>query len=229
MSIQAIQSSFERRTAVDDIFEQLRSDIIELRLKPGTKISEAEISNQFGVSRQPIREAFIRLSNMHLLQIRPQKATLVRKISETEILNARFLRIAVELEVIRKACKTDIDPFENSFKANLAAQEHALSKMQISQFHALDYDFHNLICATAGCEFAYDTIADSKAHVDRLCLISLSTEKGMQEIYQDHLQIFESLRLKDEAEMQRLIRMHICRLDETIANARRQHPEYFES
>lgn len=228
MSIQAIQSGFERRTAVDDIFDQLRSDIINLRLTPGTKISEAEVSNQFGVSRQPVREAFIRLSNMHLLQIRPQKATVVRKISESEILNARFLRIAVELEVIRRACEADAKPYEASFKANLAAQAQALNAMEISKFHALDYDFHNLICATANSEFAYDTIADSKAHVDRLCMISLSTEKGMQEIYQDHLQLFDSLIKKDQAEMQRLIRLHICRLDDTIASARKQHPEYFE-
>lgn len=228
MSIQAIQGGFERRTAVDDIFDQLRSDIIDLRLLPGTKISEAEVSTQFGVSRQPVREAFIRLSNMHLLQIRPQKATVVRKISESEILNARFLRIAVELEVIRRACEADGNPYEASFKANLAAQEQALKSMQISKFHALDYDFHNLICATANSEFAYDTIADSKAHVDRLCMISLSTEKGMQEIYKDHLQLFESLIKKDQTEMQRLIRLHICRLDDTIASARKQHPEYFE-
>lgn len=228
MNIQAIQSGLERRTAVDEIFDQLRSDIVDLRLVPGTKISEAEVSNQFGVSRQPVREAFIRLSNMHLLQVRPQKATLVRKISENEILNARFLRIAVELEVIRRACEAKGNPLEASFKANLAAQKQALNDMQISKFHALDYDFHNLICATAHSEFAYDTIADSKAHVDRLCMISLSTEKGMQEIYQDHLQLFESLCKKDQAEMQRLIRLHICRLDETIISARKQHPEYFE-
>lgn len=228
MSIQAIQSGFERRTAVDDIFDQLRSDIIDLRLAPGTKISEAEVSNRFGVSRQPVREAFIRLSNMHLLQIRPQKATVVRKISESEILNARFLRIAVELEVIRRACEADDNPYEAGFKANLAAQAQALNAMEISKFHALDYDFHNLVCATANCEFAYDTIADSKAHVDRLCMINLSTEKGMQEIYQDHLQLFDSLIKKDQAEMQRLIRLHICRLDDTIASARKQHPEYFE-
>ena len=228
MNIQTIQRNFERRTAADDIFEQLRSEIVSLRLKPGTRISEIEFANQFEVSRQPVREAFIRLSKINLLEIRPQKATLVRKISEREILHARFLRVAVEAEVIRLACNIEGNPFQAGFEENLTAQESALSEGQVLEFHDLDYDFHNLICATAQCEFAYDTIADSKTHVDRLCLISLSTERGMYEIFQDHQQLYQVLQKKDAVEMERLIRLHICRLDQTLADARERHPEYFQ-
>ncbi|MGJ8533656.1 MAG: GntR family transcriptional regulator [Alphaproteobacteria bacterium] len=229
MNIQTIQRNFERRTAADDIFEQLRSEIVSLRLKPGTRISEVEFANQFDVSRQPVREAFIRLSKMNLLEIRPQKATLVRKISEREILHARFLRVAVEVEVIRLACKIEGNPFQAGFEENLNAQESALSAGKVLEFHDLDYDFHNLICATAQCEFAFDTIADSKTHVDRLCLISLSTERGMYEIFQDHQQLYQMLQKKDAVEMERLIRLHICRLDQTLADARERHPDYFQT
>lgn len=229
MNIQTIQRNFERRTAADDIFEQLRSEIVSLRLKPGTRISEVEFANQFDVSRQPVREAFIRLSKMNLLEIRPQKATLVRKISEREILHARFLRVAVEVEVIRLACKIEGNPFQAGFEENLKAQESALSAGKVLEFHDLDYDFHNLICATAQCEFAFDTIADSKTHVDRLCLISLSTERGMYEIFQDHQQLYQMLQKKDAVEMERLIRLHICRLDQTLADARERHPDYFQT
>lgn len=227
MNFQTTKRSFERRTAADEIFEQLRSEIISLRLTPGTRISEIEFANQFQVSRQPVREAFIRLSKMNLLEIQPQKATLVRKISEREILHARFLRVAVEVEVIRLACKIEGNPLQDAFEENLKAQETALSAGQMLEFHDLDYDFHNLICATAQCEFAYDTIADSKTHVDRLCLISLSTERGMYEIFQDHQQLYQALQKRDAIEMEHLIRLHICRLDQTLADARESHPEYF--
>lgn len=229
MNIETIQSKIDRRTAADDIFEQLRAEIISLRLKPGTRISEVEFANQFDVSRQPVREAFIRLSKMNLLEIRPQKATLVRKISDREILHARFLRVAVELEVIRLACKVEDNPFEAAFEANLKAQEIALAEGKVTEFHELDYDFHNLICATAKCDFAFDTIADSKTHVDRLCLISLSTERGMYEVFTDHQHLYQALRDGDAIEMERLTRLHICRLDDTLENARQRHPEYFEN
>ncbi|NNF77237.1 MAG: GntR family transcriptional regulator, partial [Rhizobiales bacterium] len=58
-----------RRTTVDDVFEQLHSDIVTLKLKSGTKISEVEIAGQFNVSRQPVREAFTRLGSLRLLEV----------------------------------------------------------------------------------------------------------------------------------------------------------------
>ena len=62
----------DRRTSVDVVFEHLHDAIATLELLPGDKISEAEIAAQFGVSRQPVRDAFSRLENLDLLLIRPQ-------------------------------------------------------------------------------------------------------------------------------------------------------------
>ncbi|MGI9465275.1 MAG: GntR family transcriptional regulator [Aestuariivirgaceae bacterium] len=226
MNIQTID--FERRTVVDDVFERLRSDIVSLKLVPGTKLSEVEVAKQMDVSRQPVREAFIRLSNLKLLKIRPQKATVVRKISEREILNSRFIRTAIELEVVRKACKVAGQPYETEFAQNLARQLEAVNDLDAGRFHNLDYEFHGLICAVANCDFAYTTIAESKAHVDRLCMLSLSTKEGLQEIYDDHVKIHDRLKNKDEEGLVALTRLHLTRLDKTLAAARLAHEDYFE-
>ena len=71
----------ERRTSVDDIFDYLYDEISGLRLRPGDRISEADIAARFGVSRQPVRDAFNRLANLDLLLIRPQRATEVKRFS----------------------------------------------------------------------------------------------------------------------------------------------------
>ena len=84
----------ERRTSVDDIFDYLHDEILSLRLRPGDKISEAEIASRFGVSRQPVRDAFSRLANLDLLLIRPQRATEVRRFSSREIEKSSFIRAA---------------------------------------------------------------------------------------------------------------------------------------
>ena len=70
-----------------------------MQLEPGAKISEAEIAAQFGISRQPVRDAFRRLENRRLLLIRPQRATEVRRFSMRQIEKARFIRSAIEKEV----------------------------------------------------------------------------------------------------------------------------------
>ena len=217
-----------RRTTADDVFERLRFDITNLHLVPGTKLSEVEIARQSDVSRQPVREAFIRLSNLNLLQVRPQKATLVRKISVRDILNTRFIRIAIEVEVVRRASQSaNADNFLQ-IERNLAEQKKAVMAGDGSLFHELDYEFHRHLCVAANCEFAFDSIAENKSHVDRLCLLSLADAQGREDLYQDHSGIFRALKDGDETAIVKLTRLHLSRLDATLADARKNHPDYFE-
>ena len=73
----------------------LRQCIAELRLKPGEALSEKDIAGRYGVSRQPVREAFIKLSEAGLVEIRPSRGTFVMKISVREVANARLVREAI--------------------------------------------------------------------------------------------------------------------------------------
>ena len=193
MNIQIPRPEQARRTTTDDVFERLHAEIVTLGLAPGTKLSEMEVARQFDVSRQPVREAFIRLSNASLVQIRPQKATVVRKISVTDIRNARFVRTAVEVEVIRKACQTATATDLKAIRKNLQQQKRAAKRNGATEFHDLDYAFHHLICVAAQCEFAFETIAQNKSQVDRLCMLSLADKDGMQELVDDHVRIADAL------------------------------------
>lgn len=228
MNIQNPARVPERRTSADDVFERLRSDIVSLRLAPGTKLSEVEVAKQSDVSRQPVREAFIRLSNMNLLHVRPQKATLVRKISVQDILNTRFIRTAIEVEVVRKACGVADERSLKNLDSNLKQQKRAANRKETDRFHELDYEFHRLICAAADCEFAFAAIAENKSHVDRLCMLSLANKGGMLELYQDHSAIFEALKKRNENDIVAMTRLHLSRLDETLESARANQPDYFE-
>src|SRR5688500_7611656 len=67
------------------VFDTLRQAIVQLQLRPGDPLSEADIARQLGVSRQPVREAFIKLAEIGLVEIRPQRGTFVRLISIREV------------------------------------------------------------------------------------------------------------------------------------------------
>ena len=161
------------RTTTDMVFDKLHEEISTLELLPGAKISEAEVAQRLGVSRQPVRDAFNRLGNLDLLLIRPQRATLVRGFSIEQIENARFIRLAVELEVVGRACSVWSDSCARALDAVIAEQEAAISANQTDQFHALDYDFHKLICDLGGFPLAFETIEQCKKKIDRLCMLSL--------------------------------------------------------
>lgn len=220
--------TLERRTSADDVFDFLYSQINTLKLLPGTKISEVEMARQFDVSRQPVREAFIRLANRGLLLIRPQKATVVRRFSHEKILRARFIRFAIESEVLRRACAKPLGRNEARLTRSLETQKRAIDDEDIDRFHQLDYEFHRLLCVTADSEFVFETIMENKAQVDRLCILSLAEPAAMEVLYQDHIQLVDALKASDEAKVLEVIRFHLSRLDDVVTGIRKSHADFFE-
>ena len=83
------------------VYRSLRERIIRGELEPGGLISEAEIARAFSISRQPVREAFIKLAEEGLVEIRPQRGTLVRRINIASVMDARFVREAVEADIVK--------------------------------------------------------------------------------------------------------------------------------
>lgn len=219
--------TIKRRTATEEVFDRIHSDIMNLVLKPGTKISEAEIAKRYAVSRQPVRDAFIRLSNMGLLLVRPQRATLVRKISLKEVSNARFLRMSIEIEVARTASQCLDKSYYPAFEANLDAQKKTVEADDFQEFQILDVEFHRLICLAADCEFAYQSISQTKVHIDRLCTIALSRPTNFAQAYDDHLKIYGYLKNGDVEGISSMMRTHMSRLDTTINDAKQLNEDFF--
>ncbi len=115
MTLDMQTSTESGESAAATIEKDLRRSIIELELLPGTRLSEQDIATKLGVSRQPVREALIRLANSRLIEIRPHRGTVVARISAKEMTEALFVRQSVEIAVVAKAAQN----FEF-----LAAQAH---------------------------------------------------------------------------------------------------------
>lgn len=220
--------TFERRTSADVVFDYLRGEIVSNTLRPGTKISEVDIASRFGVSRQPVRDAFSRLANQDLLLIRPQKPTEVRKFSSARISQARFVRLSVELEVVRGACDVWDEACAEKIDANLLRQQRAVEDQDTEGFHELDYGFHKLICDLSGNGVVFETIQFYKAKVDRLCLLSLEQASETSELLQDHRELADALLARSAKDADRIIRLHLSRLDGTVQTIRKEQAEFFE-
>lgn len=221
--------TLDRRTSADDVYDFLFDQINSLKLLPGTRISEVEIAERFDVSRQPVREAFIRLANRGLLLVRPQRATVVRRFSNEEIKRARFIRTAIESEVLRRACRTPLsDKLKSRLTKCIEAQKKAIQDDDIDRFHRLDYDFHKLLCTAARSEFVFEAIVENKAKVDRICILSLAQPAAMDELVKDHIEIVDAVFAHDEEAVVKVITRHLSRLDEVIAGIRKSHADFFE-
>lgn len=218
----------DRRTSVDVVFDHLYDAIVSLELLPGDKISEADIAAQFGVSRQPVRDAFSRLENLGLLLIRPQRATEVKRFSSREIVKSRFVRAAVEAEVLSRAAKHCTAADAARLKSCLVRQKTAVDALDYERFGVLDYEFHKTLCEVAKVDFAYEVIAAEKANVDRLCMLSLSKEDRIGQLLDDHTAIADRVENNDPDGAVEMGMLHLSRLDATIEAISSHNPDYFD-
>ena len=217
-----------RGTNVELVFDHLHHEINSLSLLPGTRISEADIAARFGVSRQPVRDAFNRLANLELVVIQPQKATVVRKFSIQAITKARFIRTAVEVEVLRKASEVCDGKCAKLLDQCLQKQRKIVAAEDYDAFHEQDYIFHKSLCEIALLPYAFEVISSEKAKVDRLCALSLSGEKRLGQLLEDHEQIASNIKHGNTEKAVAAGRLHLTRLDVTIEGVLAKHPEYFE-
>ena len=213
------------RTVTDQIFGLLYDRVVNLTLPPGAKLSEAEVAAQMGVSRQPVRDAFYRLSQMGFIQIRPQRATFVTPISEEAVLQAYFIRAALEEACMRVAAQRLTDDQLDALGHVLDLQAREIGAGNRAVFHALDDRFHHDICRFAGLEFVWTLVKDNKGHMDRARYLSLSY--GADTALAEHGQILDALRRRDPDAAVAAIRQHLSRIEGIIARLRIDQPRVF--
>lgn len=224
MTLQTLDAP-QRASAADQVFDALYRQIVTLELEPMVKVSETEVARQTGVSRQPVRDAFYRLSQLGFLTIRPQRATTVTPISAKAVLQARFVRTALEVETVRVAATGLSSDGLDLIDAHMEQQEKAVDRSERERFHALDDGFHRLICELSGVGFAWALIRESKAHMDRVRYLSLAF--GARSAFEDHQRILEALRRRDPDLASAAMRKHLSKIEQILAQIRAENGRYF--
>jgi DNA-binding GntR family transcriptional regulator len=217
VKLRAIQAD-ELPSTADLVFRELYERVVGLALPPGTKISEVDVANQMDVSRQPVRDAFYRLSTLGFLIIRPQRATTVAPISVRQVEQARFIRTAIELETIRLAGERATERDFATLEDNLSLQREAVQCGDKRKFQALDDHFHQLLCEMAGQHHVWTLIQEKKAHMDRVRFLSL--DDGAETALNDHVEILTALRSRDLERAAAAVRLHLSRITEMVERLR---------
>lgn len=213
-------------TAGTRAYHALRQAIIQLQLRPGYLLSETEVARQLGVSRQPVREAFIKLAEVGLLEVRPQRGTIVKLISIRDVGDARFLREAIELAVVRQATSDASTRDLADLDAIIAAQR-ALGEGDNVAFLRLDEAFHQRLARSAGREHAWRVLENLKAQMDRVRFLSLPDATPLETIVAQHARILEGVRRREAAVAEAAMREHLSEIFASIPKLAAQHPDLF--
>jgi DNA-binding GntR family transcriptional regulator len=192
------------------VYQVLRSSIIRLRLQPAQRISENEVSEALGISRTPVREAFIRLAEDGLIKITPQKRSTVSLIDLDQAEEARFIRMAVEKAVIKEASGRLSDADCAELESNIETQSACRRDKAYDQMLAVDNDFHRIIFRACGKERSWHFIKKLDYNYDRLR--AMVVPMALDKVILEHRRIKEIIQSGIVDEVDAIVDSHMTQV-----------------
>lgn len=135
---------------VQRIARLLTGAIIDGRLRPGERISEAATARDLGVSRAPVREAARLLESTGLVNSHPRRGFFVRTIRAEDIDDLYELRICIETQAAARLAGCLTSEGAARLRAQLERMRASAEKDALAQQIEEDLRFHRLICELAG-------------------------------------------------------------------------------
>ena len=208
------------------VHRDLRQRIIRGELAPGALLSEAEMARSFGSSRQPVREAFIKLAEEGLVEVRPQRGTLVRKISIKRVMDIRFVREAIEANVVHLLASEPEPAIIADLRAQIARQREVAPDAQ-DVFMALDETFHHTMARAIGKTYAWDVVESVKAQMDRVRYLSFA-DFPISRLIAQHEAIVDAIETRNPQAAEEAMRIHLREILKDLPNIAAARPELFD-
>jgi DNA-binding GntR family transcriptional regulator len=230
-SVEPLRIDVSGRTGsiAEQVFRTLRASIVTMRMTPATALSEQDIADRLKVSRQPVREAFIKLSEIGLVRVLPQRGTFVVKISAKAVTDARFVREAVECAIARRACESIAKDAIEALGATIADQRAAARATDLEAFFALDEAFHHGLADATGCTYAWKVIEEAKAQMDRVRFLSVPDATPAGRIIVQHQKILDAIAAGRASAAEQAMRDHLREILSSLPRLVTKFPAMFDA
>lgn len=199
----------DRTNLADEIATNLRELIISGELTPGTRIIEAEVASQLGVSRGPLREALRILETEGLLESIPGRGSFVIQTSKRDIQELYSLRCILEEEAMRLAIdngtKDDFDRLQKTVESMLKAAEEQRQR-EVREF---DYQFHSQIWEIADHILLRNVLESITIQVRMYLAVQTQLYEDLPDGVFDHQLILQALRNREKDTAVQLLKDHL--------------------
>lgn len=211
-------------------YRVLKDNIMNLSLEPGATISEIEISQALNVSRTPVREAIVKLKEEKLINVFPQKGSIVSKMNLKLIEEAAFLREICDKEMLKIVCsRKNKDFLIKELRKNLEYQKIIVDYEEDSyEFFRLDNKFHEIIYEFCNKLNIWKAIKRLSTHYDRLRLFDVFEKMNLKEILAQHEKIIEILERGKFEYIDEIVMEHLFNFKEVLGIFIEKCPDYFE-
>lgn len=216
-----------RENAREYALRQIRENIITLKLKPGSSVSENELAKELGISRTPVREALQELQKSNLIEVYPQKGCIIAHIDFDIVDEMVFLRKTLEKAVVEELCSCITKENIRELEEIIQLQEFYIHSKLPDKIIELDNEFHQALFVMCNKERIYHLMEATQGHFDRIRTLSMYSVKDIK-IVSDHKAIVNAMKTGDKELAAEFIVKHLSRYKMDQGEIIEKYPDYFQ-
>lgn len=193
-------------TLRERIVDFIKDSIVSGHLKPGDRVPEQEIAENFGISRTPIREAFRQLESEGFITVVPRRGAVVSPMTDKDVSEFYEIKSLLEGYAAKTACPK-LAPREIKRLEVLNEQmARAARRGDVKAFFNLDAQFHDTFLEACGNEKLQTFVHHLVRQFERFRITALALPGRMQDSLVQHAEIIEAFRKNDVDCVERLVR-----------------------
>ena len=200
------------------VFDKIRSDILNGKYKRGEELVESSIGKELGISRTPVREAIRQLELEGLVQLVPNKGAFVTGISEKDVRDIYLIRARLEGLAARMAAKNITPELLDAMEETVVLSEYHAKKEHYEQVCEMDSKFHKLLYKASGSRILEHTLTDFHQYVQRVRMACIMKKRRMEKSNDEHDAILTAIREHDEEKAELVATRHISNTVENLKN-----------
>lgn len=208
------------------VTKRLRRDIISGELTPGSRLTEALLSQSYGVSRMPIRESLRSLAAEGLVEIRPYAGATVATPPDDDAADLFAIRVELEAATARRAAesvqaqRTQDQPHQRWWSVRrgledvLIQGDAAVASGELRDLAGLNVRFHQGVAELSGSATLSALLDQISGRIEWLFTTKI-TKRG-SEAWAEHREIISAVDAGDPALAAELMRRHVERSKATF-------------
>jgi DNA-binding GntR family transcriptional regulator len=198
-------------------YRAIKEKIITLELAPGSVIQDAELMQELGIGRTPIREALKLLEAEKLVVTVPRRGIFVASISITDLQQVIEVRLELEGLAMRLACeRANSEDMVRLRKYHERLADNELQTLPTRERLELDREIHLALAGAAHNAFLSVEVERFYDLARRLWYYTLGRVRPSEVNLQSHQEIIQAVLRRDAAEAERLMRQHILEFQQTV-------------
>ena len=200
-----------------EAFERIRDAIVSGALEFGEHLSETQIANALGISKAPVRAAFMELKDKGLVNIVPQSGTYVFSPTPEDVRMLSHLRALLEEEAVRQAMKLQPGPLFVKLDEAIARMKRARETRNWEIYRKADSSFHFAILEESGNRYLLNAYHLGAAALEALReRLQSGRNNFRQQSFDEHIEMAKLLRVGKTDDACKILRRHILIINDSL-------------